>query len=175
MLDTLALPAALLPIVIFGLRVADMTLDTLRVLFVLRGRKALAWFLGFAQSAIWVVAISSVLRHVDNLWNVVGYAGGFATGTVIGMLIEERLAIGHGHVRVISPSRGSALAEAIRASGYAVTELAGRGRDGTVAILTCSVRRRDVQRLTRSVHTLDPEAFVTVEDVRPLHRGYWGA
>lgn len=175
MLDTLALPAALLPIVIFGLRVADMTLDTLRVLFVLRGRKALAWFLGFAQSAIWVVAISSVLRHVDNLWNVVGYAGGFATGTVIGMLIEERLAIGHGHVRVISPSRGSALAEAIRASGYAVTELAGRGRDGTVAVLTCSVRRRDVQRLTRSVHAIDSEAFVTVEDVRPLHRGYWGA
>ena len=72
MLDTLALPAALLPFVIFGLRVADMTLDTLRVLFVLRGRKALAWFLGFAQSAIWVVAISSVLRHVDNLWNIVG-------------------------------------------------------------------------------------------------------
>ena len=175
MLDTLALPAALLPFVIFGLRVADMTLDTLRVLFVLRGRKALSWFLGFAQSAIWVVAISSVLRHVDNLWNVVGYAGGFATGTVVGMLIEERLALGHGHVRVISPQRGSALAEAIRASGYAVTEIAGRGRDGTVAVLTCSVRRRDISRVTRQVHTLDPEAFITVEDVRPLHRGFWGA
>jgi uncharacterized protein YebE (UPF0316 family) len=175
MLDTLALPAALLPFVIFGLRVADMTLDTLRVLFILRGRKALSWFLGFAQSAIWVVAFSSVLRHVDNLWNVVGYAGGFATGTVVGMLIEERLALGHGHVRVISPQRGSALAEAIRAAGYAVTELAGRGRDGTVAVLTCSVRRRDISRVTRQVHSLDPEAFVTVEDVRPLHRGYWGA
>jgi uncharacterized protein YebE (UPF0316 family) len=175
MLDTLALPAALLPFVIFGLRVADMTLDTLRVLFVLRGRKALSWLLGFAQSAIWVVAISSVLRHVDNLWNVVGYASGFASGTVIGMLIEERLALGHGHVRVISPQRGSALADAIRASGYAVTELAGRGRDGTVAVLTCSVRRRDILRVTRQVHSLDPQAFVTVEDVRPLHRGFWGA
>ena len=175
MLDSLDLPAALLPFVIFGLRVADMTLDTMRVLFVLRGRKALSWILGFAQSAIWVVAISSVLRHVDNLWNVVGYAGGFATGTVVGMLIEERLALGHGHVRVISSQRGSALAEAIRTSGYAVTELAGRGRDGTVAVLTCSVRRRDISRVTRQVHTLDPEAFVTVEDVRPLHRGFWGA
>jgi len=175
MLDTLAIPAALLPLVIFGLRVADMTLDTLRVLLVIRGRKALAWTLGFVQSAIWVVAISSVLRHVDNLWNVVGYAGGFATGTVIGMVIEERLAIGHGHVRVISPHRGSALADAIRASGYAVTELAGRGKDGMVSVLTCSVRRRDVSLVTQQVHNVDPEAFVTVEDVRPLHRGYWGA
>jgi uncharacterized protein YebE (UPF0316 family) len=174
MLDTLAIPAALLPLVIFGLRVADMTLDTLRVLLVIRGRKALSWSLGFVQSAIWVVAISSVLRHVDNLWNIVGYAGGFATGTVIGMLIEERLAIGHGHVRVISPHRGSALADAIRASGYAVTELAGRGKDGMVTVLTCSVRRRDVTHVTRQVHAIDPEAFVTVEDVRPLHRGYWG-
>jgi len=175
MLDTLAIPANLLPLVIFGLRVFDMTFDTLRVLLVIRGRKALAWTLGFAQSAIWVVAISSVLRHVDNVWNVVGYAGGFATGTVIGMWIEERLAIGHGHVRVISPHRGSALADAIRASGYAVTELAARGKDGTVAVLTCSVRRRDISRVTRQAHAIDPEAFVTVEDVRPLHRGYWGA
>jgi uncharacterized protein YebE (UPF0316 family) len=175
MLDALAIPAAFLPLVIFGLRIADMTLDTLRVLFVIRGRKALAWALGFAQSAIWVVAISSVLVHMDNVWNIVGYAAGFATGTVVGMMIEEQLAIGHGHVRIISPHRGSALAEAIRASGYAVTELAGRGKDGTVAVLTCSVRRRDITRITRQVHAIDPEAFVTIEDVRPLHRGYWGA
>jgi uncharacterized protein YebE (UPF0316 family) len=175
MLDALAIPAALLPLVIFGLRITDMTLDTLRVLFVIRGRKALAWVLGFAQSAMWVVAISSVLRHVDNAWNVVGYAAGFATGTVAGMLLEERLAVGHGHIRIISPTRGSALAEAIRAAGYAVTELAGRGKDGTVAVLTCSVRRRDITRITRQAHAIDPDAFVTIEDVRPLHRGYWGA
>jgi uncharacterized protein YebE (UPF0316 family) len=91
------------------------------------------------------------------------------------MLIEERLAIGHGHVRIISPLRGSALADAIRASGYAVTELAGRGKDGTVAVLTCSVRRRDITRITRQAHAIDPDAFITIEDVRPLHRGYWGA
>jgi uncharacterized protein YebE (UPF0316 family) len=56
-----------------------------------------------------------------------------------------------------------------------VTELAARGKDGTVAVLTCSVRRRDISRVTRQAHAIDPEAFVTVEDVRPLHRGYWGA
>jgi uncharacterized protein YebE (UPF0316 family) len=173
MLDILAIPSALLPLAIFGLRVADMTMDTLRLLFVIRGRKALAWSFGFAQTSIWVVAISSVLKHVDNIWNIVGYAAGFATGTVVGILIEERLAVGHGHVRIISPLRGSALAEAIRASGYAVTELAGRGKDGTVAVLTCSVRRRDVTRITRQAHAIDPDAFVTIEDVLPLHRGYW--
>ncbi len=175
MLELLAIPVALMPFAIFGLRVLDMSLDTLRVLFVIRGQRALAWFLGFFQSALWVVAITSVLSNLDNLWNLIGYAAGFATGNVLGMAIEEKLAIGHGHMRIISPRRGSAIAEAIRRAGYAATEIAGRGKDGTVTIINCSVRRRDIDRVRREVQELDPGAFVTVEEIRPLHRGFWRA
>lgn len=175
MLDWLAIPALLMPFVIFVLRVADMSLDTLRVLFVIRGRRSLAWLLGFFQSALWVVAITSVLSNLDNLWNVVGYASGFATGNVVGMTIEEHLAIGHGHMRIISSRRGNAIAEAIRRSGYAATEIAGRGKDGTVSVINCSVRRRDIQDLRKQVHAIDPEAFLTIEEIRPLHRGFWRA
>jgi uncharacterized protein YebE (UPF0316 family) len=175
MLDWLVIPALLMPFVIFALRVSDMSLDTLRVLFVIRGRKSLAWLLGFFQSALWVVAITSVLSNLDNLWNVVGYASGFATGNVVGMTIEEHLAIGHGHMRIISSRRGRAIAEAIRRAGYAATELAGRGKDGTVSVINCSVRRRDIQDLRNQVHAIDPEAFLTIEEIRPLHRGFWRA
>ena len=80
---------------IFALRVSDMSCDTLRMLFVMRGRKGNAWGLGFVQSVIYVIAITAVLQHLDNPLNVIGYAAGFATGNVVGMLIEERLAIGH--------------------------------------------------------------------------------
>lgn len=175
MLNWLAIPTTLMPFIIFLMRVTDMSLDTLRVLFVIRGRKPLAWIMGFFQSALWVVAITSVLSNLDNLWNVIGYAGGFATGNVVGMLIEERLAIGHGHLRIISPHRGKAIAEAIRDAGYAATELPGRGKDGTVSVISCSVKRRDIDNVQRGVYTIDPEAFVTVTDIRPLHRGYWRA
>ncbi|MFQ5923512.1 MAG: DUF5698 domain-containing protein, partial [Anaerolineales bacterium] len=99
-------PVALLPILIFLIRVTDMSLDTLRVLFVVRGRRAQAWVVGFMQSALWVIAVASVLSHLDNVLNVLAYAAGFATGNVVGMRIEERLAIGHSHLRVISPQRG---------------------------------------------------------------------
>jgi uncharacterized protein YebE (UPF0316 family) len=175
MLNLVAIPAGLIPVIIFLLRVCDMSLDTLRVLFVVRGQRALAWFLGFFQSLVWVVAITTVLSHLDNLWNVVGYAGGFATGNVIGMVIEERLAIGYGHMRIISSGRGPAIAQAIRQSGYAATELSGRGKDGTVAVINCSVRRRDVRRVQAQVKEIDPSAFITVQEVRPLHRGFWRA
>ena len=93
---------------IFALRVSDMTCDTLRMLFVVRGRKGIAWVLGFVQSVIFVIAITSVLQHLDNPLNVIGYAAGFATGNVVGMLIEERLAIGHVKVSIVTQRLGSA-------------------------------------------------------------------
>ena len=173
MLNFLAIHPAFMPLVIFFLRVTDMSLDTLRVLFVIRGRRPPAWILGFFQSALWVVAITSVLSNLDNLFNLVGYAGGFATGNVVGMLIEERLALGFSHIRIISSHRGSAITEAIRQSGHAVTEIPGRGKDGTVSVLNCSVKRRQVRAVQKSIAAIDPDAFVTVEDIRPIHRGYW--
>jgi uncharacterized protein YebE (UPF0316 family) len=160
---------------IFSLRVIDMALDTLRFLLVVRGRKGLAWVMGFLQSAIFVVAITTVLSNLKNVWNIVGYAGGFATGVVVGMLLEERLAIGHGHLRIISSTRGAAIAEALRAHGYAVTEMAGRGKDGTVTVLNASVLRKDIDRVHGLVAQSDPNAFVTVQDVRPVRHGFWRA
>lgn len=175
-MNTLLTPEAWLSAgLIFLLRVSDMSLDTLRVLFVMRGRKSIAWVLGFFQALIFVLAISSVLSNLGNLLNVVGYAAGFATGNVLGMLIEERLAIGYTHLRVVSPHRGVAIAEKLREEGYAVTEVPGRGKDGMVAVLSCSVLRKNVNRVRGIVNSVDPDAFITAEEVRSIRRGFWRA
>ena len=160
---------------IFALRVTDMSLDTLRMLFVMRGRKGVAWLLGFCQSVIFVVAITSVLNNLDNLLNIIGYAAGFATGTVIGITIEERLAIGHTHLRIISSRRGAAIAERLRAESYAVTEIPARGKDGMVTMLAVSVRRKNIDQVRNMVNDVDSEAFITAEDIRPLRQGFWRA
>jgi uncharacterized protein YebE (UPF0316 family) len=160
---------------IFLLRVADMSLDTLRVLVVMRGRKAIAWVLGFFQALIFVLAISSVLKDLHNILNVVAYAAGFATGNVVGMWIEERLAIGHVHLNVVSSRLGTAITERLRADGYAVTEIPARGKDGMVTLLNISVLRRSVVAVHKLVNQVDPSAFITAEDVRPVRRGYWRA
>jgi uncharacterized protein YebE (UPF0316 family) len=160
---------------IFLLRVGDMTLDTLRVLVVMRGRKGIAWVLGFFQALIFVVAIGSVLSNLDNPLNVLGYAAGFATGNVLGMWIEERLAIGHVQVSIVSPRLGNAIAERLRAEGYGITEIPARGRDGAVSLLSASVLRKHVDKIHKLVNEIDPNAFVTAEDVRPVRRGFWRA
>jgi uncharacterized protein YebE (UPF0316 family) len=160
---------------IFLLRVSDMTLDTLRMLVVMRGRKGAAWVLGFFQSMIFVVAITSVLQHLDNPLNILGYAAGFATGIVVGMTIEERLAIGHIQLSIISPRLGAAIAELLRSEGYAITEIPARGKDGTVTLLHCSVLRKNVDRVRGLVNQVDEAAFITAEDVRPVRHGFWRA
>ncbi len=139
---------------IFLLRVSDMTLDTLRVLVVMRGRKGIAWVLGFFQASIFVIAITSVLSNLDNPLNILAYAAGFATGNVVGMLIEERLAIGHIQLSIVSPRRGAALAERLREEGYAITEISARGKDGTVTLLSCSVLRKNVSKVQQLVNEL---------------------
>ena len=162
-------------VLIFFLRVTDMTLDTLRVLVVMRGRKGIAWVLGFFQSSIFVLAIGSVLSNLDNPLNILGYAAGFATGIVVGMTIEERLAIGHVQLSIISPGRGAALAERLRSEGYAITEISGRGKDGVVTMLSCSVLRKNVSKVQELVNEVDDSAFITAEDVRSVRRGFWRA
>ncbi len=161
--------------VIFLLRVGDMSLDTLRFLTVMRGRKEIAWILGFFQSAIFVLAISSVLSDMNNLLNVIGYAAGFATGNVVGMVLEEKMAIGHVHVRIVSSRLGTAIADRIRAEGYAVTEIPGRGKDGMVTVMNVSVLRKHVRLVRQIANEVDPEAFITAEDVRPVLKGFWRA
>jgi uncharacterized protein YebE (UPF0316 family) len=176
MLSFLLSPAAWLAgLTIFALRVSDMTCDTLRMLFVVRGRKGIAWGLGFTQSLIFVIAITSVLSHLDNPLNVIGYAAGFATGNVVGMWIEERLAIGHVKISIVTQRLGAALSQALRQAGFAVTEIPARGRDGMVSMLSVSVLRKDVAKVEVIVHATDAEAFVISEDVRPLRRGFWRA
>ncbi len=160
---------------IFALRLIDMSLDTLRMLFVVRGRKVIAWFVGFFKSFLFVVAITSVLRDINNPLTIIGYSAGFATGGVVGMYIESKLALGHTHLKIISTRWGAALAESLRMAGYAVTEIPARGKDGMVSILSVSVLRKDVADVQRIINEKDPDAFVTSEDVRPLRRGYWRA
>jgi uncharacterized protein YebE (UPF0316 family) len=160
---------------IFILRVTDMSLDTLRVLFVMRGRKSIAWVLGFVQAAVYVMAIVTVLRDLTNPLNIIGYAAGFATGVVLGMAIEEKLAIGHVHMRIISSRLGSGVAEKLRSEGYAVTEVPARGKDGMVTMLNCSVLRKDVKKVHLMVNDVDELAFITSEEIRPIRRGFWRA
>lgn len=173
-MESLLSPAAWLgALLIFCMRVADMSLDTIRLLYVVRGRKRLAWLLGFFQSLIFIVAIANVLTGKAGWMSILAYALGFATGNVVGMWIEERLAVGFIRLTIVSARLGSALAESLRRHGFAVTEIAGRGKDGMVTMLNVSVRRREFDQVETVILETDADAFITAEEVRAVRRGFW--
>jgi uncharacterized protein YebE (UPF0316 family) len=168
--DLLAGPAG--PIVIFFLRISDVSLATVRMLLMVRNKKLFVPFLAFFEVLIWVFAVGTVVQHLSSPWHLLGYASGYATGNLVGMLIEERLAVGLATVRTMVTQGGAELAGALRASGYAVTEMAGVGRDGPVEVLYSVVRRRRVPRYVRMVDNAAPDSFVVVDEPRSVHRGW---
>jgi uncharacterized protein YebE (UPF0316 family) len=159
---------------IFCLRVITSAMTTIRTILITRGHKIFAALLGFVEISIWVIAISQVLSHLGNVWNVVGYSGGFAAGTLIGMVIEERLALGYSDLHIISKQKGSEVAQALREAGYGVTVAIGHGQNGQVTTINTVARRKSVPRALGVVTSVDPEAFVTIEEARYIRRGYIG-
>lgn len=160
-------------LVIFIVRVLNMTLDTIRMLTVVRGMKTVTFILGVVQTMLFVIALGSVINDLDNPLNIMSYSVGFATGNVIGMMIEKRLAFGYINMTIISSVRGPELADKLRELGYAVTEIPARGKDGTVEILECSVQRKNAVEVQKLAMQVDPNAFITSRDIHPIWRGYW--
>jgi uncharacterized protein YebE (UPF0316 family) len=159
------------PLLIFCLRIVDVSCDTLRVLSAVRGRRAVAGVLGFFQALVWIFAIGGALEHMDSWLHILGYAAGFATGTMVGVTIERGLAYGLAAVRIVSSHGGVEIAEALRERGYGVTEHAGFGREGRVEIVNSVVHRSHLPEITDLVERWDPGAFVTVEEPRILRGG----
>lgn len=159
-----------LPLLIFCLRICDMTLDTLRIIFMTRGLRRLAPIIGFFEILIWIIAITRIMRNLDNWLGYVAYAGGFATGNYVGMLVDEKLAIGHELIRAFTRMDATKIAAALRADGYGVTTVKASGMQGDVGILYIVANRRNQKHVMQSIQQYDPKAFVTVQTIHYVNR-----
>lgn len=174
MIDFLLSPAAWLTALgIFLARLVNVALDTLRFMLTIRGKRLISWILGFVESVIFIVVMGSVLTNLENPLNVIGYAAGFATGNVVGMAIEKRLAIGFMHFSIISKDHSTEIADALRHQGYGVTEIPARGRETSFMMINCSVRRKEADPVEELALAVDPEAYITTEEVTPRRSGVW--
>src|SRR5215211_1655751 len=156
---------------IFLLRIVDVSCDTMRVIFAIRGKRYIAAGLGFFQALVWIFAVGNAVKHLDSILHVFGYAAGYSMGTFIGVSLEQAIAYGVSTVRIVSKAAGVQIAEALRRAGYGVTESAGSGRDGAVVILNSVIQRRHLDDVLSVIADADEDAFVTVEEPRVLRGG----
>ncbi|MFO7588158.1 MAG: DUF2179 domain-containing protein [Gemmatimonadota bacterium] len=160
------------PLLIFAFRIVDVSLGTLRMLLAVRGRRFLPPLIGFVEVLIWVLAAGSVVQNLSSPLHVIGYAGGFAAGTAVGLWAEARLALGVATVQAITRDVSVDVAAALRDLGFGVTRVIGHGRDGEVTITYTVVRRRHVPSVLRTIERVAPGAFVSVQDERIVQRGW---
>jgi uncharacterized protein YebE (UPF0316 family) len=160
-----------LPLLIFSARIADVSLATLRIIFLSRGRKYIPPILGFFEILIWIVAISQIFQHLNNPLNYIAYAGGFAAGSYCGIILENRLAIGMQVVRIILRNHVDALIGQLKKSGFGITVVDGEGRTGPVKIIFTVIKRKDLPQLLDLLRREYPKAFFSVEDVRMVEEG----
>lgn len=175
MLETLgisyeALNYLLLPLLIFFARVFDVTLGTIKILFVMNGQRKIAPLLGFFESLIWLVAMGQIISNVDNMWSYLAYASGFATGTWVGMFIEEKLAVGRVVVRLIVNERLDDLREFLHTHDFRYSLLDAEGRMGKVNVVFLVVERESLPRLIAGINRHHPNAFYTIEGVRQVSK-----
>lgn len=160
-------------LLIFCLRICDVSLGTIRVIVSIQGRRYLAAGIGFVEVSIFIFAIGKAMSGIDNLINVFAYSGGFAAGTMLGILLEGKIALGHRVVRIIVHKREAELTQMLRDHGFAVTRLMGEGKKGPVAVLFSVIRRRDINSYMKIVNEIAPNAFVTLEETRETRHGYF--
>ncbi|MDY0342073.1 MAG: DUF2179 domain-containing protein [Lentimicrobium sp.] len=161
----------ILPILIFLARISDQTIGTLRLIFLSKGQKFIAPFLGFFEVIIWLLTVGQIMQHLDNVLAYIAYGGGFATGNYIGMVIEEKLSIGTVIIRIVPRNNTSELIAYLRERNYGVTSVHAQGSRGEVDIVFTIVKRKSIDEVVGIINQFNPNAFYTIEDVRSINEG----
>lgn len=159
-------------LLIFALRIVDVSMGTVRVLLTVRNRKLLSAVIGFFEVLVFVLAFTRVMSQLDNFWNILGYCGGFAAGTIVGMALGNKLTSGISMVRVISKTNWLEITQTLRGQGFGATQVIGEGKDGPVGVIYSMVRSKQAQQVVALCERLDPQAFITVEEAGRVYRGY---
>ncbi len=162
---------AVLPLMIFIGRMSDVTLATLRNIFLSRGIKKIVPFIGFFEVLIWLLAVSSIIKNLHNVLCYIAFAGGYSMGIVVGIKIEERLALGTQLIRIITNKQSHKLLHALRLRNLGVTEIDAHGSQGPVKVLLVVAKRKDIGDIIQLVNDCHGSSFFTIEDIRTAEQG----
>jgi uncharacterized protein YebE (UPF0316 family) len=166
----------LLPVVIFFARILDVTIGTIRIIMLSKGMKYLAPILGFFEVLVWIIVISNVMKYANGFIPYIAYSLGFAAGNFIGMILEEKVAIGFVVLRVITSKRADKLINSLNENGIGATYIdAFGGNNEPVNIIFSIVKRNNLDYVLSIVQTFNPNAFYTIEDVRNVNKGIFPA
>lgn len=164
-----------LPFIIFFSRVCDVSLGTIRHVFISKGFRKIVPVLGFFEVLIWIIVVAQIMKNLNNIACYLAYAGGFASGTYVGLLIEERLALGLQVIRIITNQNCDNLLIGLKRKNHGVTIVDAQGAVGPVKMLFTIIKRKNVQQVVLLIHQFNPTAFYSIEDIKDTSQGVFSS
>lgn len=161
----------ILPLIIFFSRVCDVSLGTLRHVFISKGFRQIVPVLGFFEVLIWIIVVAQIMKNLNNIACYLAWAGGFATGTYVGLLIEERLALGLQVIRIITNQNCENLLENLKLENHGVTVVDAQGAVGPVKMIFSIIKRKNIQQVILLIRKHNPTAFYSIEDIKDISQG----
>ncbi len=165
-LDSTIYSWVILPLLIFFTRIVDVSLGTVRIIFINRNLKYYATIIGFFEVLIWLIILRQIFQRLDSPICFIAYAAGFAAGNYVGILIENRISIGKVLIRIITRREADELVSFLSSSGYGLTVVDAQGMTGPVKVIFAIVERVEIKSIVKSINKFNPRAFYSVEDVR---------
>jgi len=171
MMESTVFNWVIFPILIFFSRVCDVTIGTIRIIFVSRSKRLLAPILGFFEVLIWIIAITQIMQNLNNWFYYIAYAGGFAMGNYVGIIVEEKLALGTLIVRVFLVNDDHSLRDCLYQAGFGVTSMDACGMNGNIKIIYTVVKRKDLDQVIEIIEKCNAKAFYSIEEVKDVKQG----
>lgn len=163
----------IIPLLIMVARIIDVSIGTVRIILISRGKEKIAAILGFFEVIIWLCAISEVMKNLNNVACYIAYGAGFGMGTLVGVLLEKRLAIGVQIIRIITETKLQTLQMVLRDEGYGVTTVQGQGGKGAVDVIYVVAERKEVGHILDVVRSIEPDSFITTQAIDHRFQGFF--
>ncbi len=156
----------ILPLLIFFARVIDVSLGTIRVIFISKGYKYYAPIIGFFEILVWLFAISQIMQHLNNIFFAVTYAAGFAAGTFVGVILEEKISLGTVLIQVITKENYTEIMNALQEKNFKPTAFDAEGTKGKVKMIFVITERHNTKKAVNTIKSMNPHAFYSIEDIK---------
>jgi len=165
-MESISINLILLPLAIFFIRIIDVSLGTIRIIFINRGVKVVSALLGFVEILVWLFAVTQIIQNLNSPIHYIAYAAGFGMGNFVGVSIEKKLSYGHRIITIITQIDSTKLIESFKRLKYGVTVIRGEGKNGPVKIIFSIVKKNQVARAIEAIKQFNPNAFYTMEDIK---------
>ncbi len=158
-------------LLIMLMRMSDVTIGTFRMILVVQSKKYMAATAGFFEVLIWIFAMRYIVDHMDQTINLIGYAAGFAIGNLLGIFLEEKVAMGYVQLNLISQKHSVEIVEELRAARFGVTVIPAEGFEGHINLVMVIIKRKNLTKVRKLIEMIDPDVFITIQHSRPF-RGF---